>query len=115
MRCRAPQREHLLAESTTITSGISASLLGDGEGDAPDYDGYGSEGGCSSDSGGGGGGGFGDYGDLSEGEGDGPYGAGGIGPDERVAPISLEDAFRDKPQTYEDLCRSHIVSCAAKL
>lgn len=32
-------------------------------------------------------------------------GAGGV-----VAPISLEDAFRDKPQTYEDLCRSHIVS-----
>ncbi|CAN0343094.1 unnamed protein product, partial [Ectocarpus sp. 12 AP-2014] len=28
--------------------------------------------------------------------------------DTDVAPISLEDAFRNKPQTYEDLCRSHI-------
>lgn len=85
----------------------SANANGNGD------DGNGSEGGYSSDGGGigGGYGGF-DYGGSSSDEGDdfagggsGEVGGDGVG----VAPISLEDAFRDKPQTYEDLCRSHIV------
>lgn len=81
-----------------------------------DGGGYGSDGGYSSD-GGGGGGGYGDYGDSSDRDGDeysyndaagdgGGQGGDGAG----VAPIALEEAFRDKPQTYQDLCRSHIVS-----
>ncbi|CAM9486123.1 unnamed protein product [Choristocarpus tenellus] len=44
-----------------------------------------------------------DFGTTQEGEGNEGAG-GGVG----VPPISLEDAFRDAPQTYEDLCRSHI-------
>ena len=88
----------------------------DGDGFMGDGGGYGSDGGYSSDGGGdGGGGGYGNYGDGSDRDGD-EYndaaedggGQGGSGAD--VAPISLEDAFRDKPQTYQDLCRSHIVS-----
>ncbi|CAM9100993.1 unnamed protein product [Ectocarpus sp. 6 AP-2014] len=78
-----------------------------------DYGGYGSDGSYCSD----GGGGYADYGDQSDGGGDmGGYGdgggeayGGGDGEgDAGVAPISLEDAFRNKPQTYEDLCRNHI-------
>ena len=84
----------------------------DAGGFAGDGGGYGSDGGYSSD-GGGGGGGYGDYGDSSDRDGD-EYAAGdggGQGGDGAgVAPIALEDAFRDKPQTYQDLCRSHIVS-----
>lgn len=84
------------------------------------YDGYGSDGSYGSD--GGDGGGFAEYGggdgDGDDGEyggadgyGDGDGGGGGGGIDgEGVGPISLEDAFREKPQTYEDVCRSHIVS-----
>ncbi|CAM9680455.1 unnamed protein product, partial [Laminaria digitata] len=79
-----------------------------------DGGGYGSDGGYSSD-GGGGGGGYGDYGDSSDRDGDeyayndgGGEGGGQGGDGAGVAPIALEDAFRDKPQTYQDLCRSHI-------
>lgn len=78
-------------------------------------DDFGSDGGQSGDSDEGGGDYF-DYGhgdDDTDDEGDGFYGSGvGAegGEDAGVAPISLEDAFRDKPQTYEDICRSHIVS-----
>lgn len=72
-------------------------------GDAADYGGYGSDGSYSSDDGRGG---YGDIGEVDDNE-DGEMEAEG---EERVGPISLEDAFRDKPQTYEDLCRSHIVS-----
>ncbi|CAB1110484.1 unnamed protein product [Ectocarpus sp. CCAP 1310/34] len=77
------------------------------------YDGYGSDGSYGSD----GGGGYADFGDQSDGDGDiGGYGDGGGeaygGGDGEggagVAPISLEGAFRNKPQTYEDLCRNHI-------
>lgn len=88
------------------------------DGDIGAYDGYGSDGSYGSDRGGGG-----DYGNLgdigggdegggySDAEGDGYGGGEGDGAgDAGVGPISLEDAFREKPQTYEDLCRSHIVS-----
>lgn len=90
-----------MAGASSIPNDAAATVY-DGA-DAADYGGYGSDGGYSSDDGGGG------YGDLGEAEenGDGEVEA---GDEERVAPISLEDAFRDKPQTYEDLCRSHIVS-----
>lgn len=84
----------------------------DGNGAMGDYVALGSDGGYSSDGGGGGGGdaGYDGYGEASDGEGDGYNGDGEGADDAGVAPISLEDAFRDKPQTYEDLCRSHIVS-----
>lgn len=84
------------------------------------YDDYGSDGSYCSD----GGGGYADYGDQSDGDGDiGGYGDGGGDAygsgdgegDAGVGPISLEDAFRNKPQTYEDLCRNHIVSVITML
>lgn len=113
-----PQREEFLAESmssimkASSNSNGRAGSLGDDDGGIDAFDAYGSDGGYSSDGGGGGGGdgGYGDYGDLSDGGGDGYNEGGGEGDGAGVAPISLEDAFRDKPQTYEDLCRSHIVS-----
>lgn len=84
------------------------------------YGGYESDGSYGSD--GDGDGGFGDYGGGDDDGDDGGYGGaggygdadggggGGGGDGEGVGPISLEDAFREKPQTYEDVCRSHIVS-----
>jgi hypothetical protein len=35
-------------------------------------------------------------------------GSGSNGFNAYAGPMSLADAFRDAPQTYEDLCRSHI-------
>ena len=118
---RRLQREEFLAESLLPMAKARPNGGGeagpvDGDGFMGDGGGYGSDGGYSSDGGGdGGGGGYGNYGDGSDRDGD-EYndaaedggGQGGSGAD--VAPISLEDAFRDKPQTYQDLCRSHIVS-----
>lgn len=81
-------------------------------GQDPAQDGYGSAEGYSSDGedvGVGFGGGAG-YDDLGGGVSDDDDDYGGGGGEAGVAPISLEDAFRDKPSTYEDLCRSHIVS-----
>lgn len=115
------QREEFLAEALLPTGKAPPNGNGDARpvddgGFMGDGGGYGSDGGYSSD-GGGGGGGYGDHGDSSDRDGD-EYtyndaardgcGQGGDGAD--VAPIALEDAFRDKPQTYQDLCRSHIVS-----
>lgn len=114
-------REEFLPEASS--SSASASILAaerarittDQQEQDPALDGYRSCGGFSSDGGGGGG-------DFGEGGGYDDYGGGGMSDDDDygwgggeeggaggvVAPISLEDAFRDKPQTYEDLCRSHI-------
>lgn len=105
------KREEFLGESAS--SIVKSSSASNGTATANDFDdGYASDGGYSSDGGGGGGG---DYSGFSDGEGGGYLDAvgdrdGEWGGDVSVAPISLEDAFRDKPQTYEDLCRSHIVS-----
>lgn len=117
------QREEFLAESASSIVKASSNSNSNGQvedvGPFDNYDGIGSDGGYSSDGGGGGGGGggYGDYGDHNsdvDGEGfhDGAGGDAEGGQVVGVAPISLEDAFRDKPQTYEDLCRSHIVSIA---
>lgn len=123
------QREQFLAEALSGPNPASEASLNVGEqGHQGAFDnGYVSGGGYSgysSDGGGGEGGGVADaggregyanFGGESDGDDyddlDGDEGMGGSGEDGAgVAPISLEDAFREKPQTYEDLCRSHIVS-----
>eukprot|EP00903_Cladosiphon_okamuranus_P019919 g18306.t1 len=109
-----------MGSNTNSAGGLGSGALGT-DADANDvgaFDGYGSDGSYGSDGDGGGGGGFGDYGggDDDDYGGDGAYGGGGAdsaggyggGSGEGVGPISLEDAFREKPQTYEDVCRSHI-------
>lgn len=123
--CSRIQRERFLAETSSIpktTSATGTSALEESNGISLDkgYISGGSYSDCDSD---GGGGIYGDstgdyrFPDLGRQSDDGDYGeangggAASTGEDaEGVAPISLEDAFREKPQTYEDLCRSHIVS-----
>eukprot|EP00752_Nemacystus_decipiens_P010040 g8953.t1 len=110
--------------NTNAAGGAEAGAGLDGIGNGIDVDGnafggYGSDGYGSYGSDGGGGGGFGDFGggdddddddrDYGAYGGEGDSGRGGGGDDgDGVGPISLEDAFREKPQTYEDVCRSHI-------
>lgn len=113
-----------MPSSTSAAAGAGAGAMG-ADATANDvgvFDGYGSDGSYGSDGGGGGGfgdygggddddeGGYGGYGGGGDGYGGDAGGGGGGGDGEGVGPISLEDAFREKPQTYEDVCRSHIVS-----
>lgn len=114
------QRHDFLADASTLAASsmlASQNMETNKDEQHPLLDGYESDGGYSSDGGGvgggfEGGGGYGDFGGgLSDDDDDfGGSGAGEGGGEGGVAPISLEDAFRDKPPTYEDLCRSHIVS-----
>lgn len=130
-----PQREQFLAElpSATASCGPAAgawqaasvsrhgSLLEDGNASDAAHSGCDSEddAGVYGDAVGGGDGldvyadfGAGSDDDYEDAAGGASFGTPG-GDNAGVAPISLEDAFREKPLTYEDLCRSHIVSLGA--
>ncbi|CAM9162341.1 unnamed protein product [Pylaiella littoralis] len=108
-------REEFFPQSIPSNAAIGGGAMA--ADDVGAYDGYGSDGSYGS-GGGGEGGGFGDFGNESDDD-DGScsggynddaqrHGRGKGGGNVGVGPISLEDAFRNKPQTYEDLCRTHI-------